>query len=980
MFVKGFLIRFGMFFLVSALASAGSAQSITSKKKPDKRPAAKTSKTSPRASRPAKVKAKPTPAPVPTPTPIDAAAEKVSFDAAIAADTPAEKAERLVKFLADFPRSENAVRAGESLAGARAAIANEKLTAGNTDEGLKLFRLAVEESPKPFSNRFFSEIIALIPANLYYRGQQQAALDIAHEIEMSVGSNAEQLLTLGNFFLATENGTEAKRIAESVLKIDEKNVAAYQMIGMSERLNFDLEAAEKTYAKALEISPRSLTAMRSLAEMKRAIGKPEEAIALYRNVLAEDAADNVAKTGLILALFDAGKTEEAETSMQKALEEVPGNVFLMAGAAYWYAANKNGDKAVELARKAIEKDPRFIWSYIALGRGLMLQKKPVEAERILVSARKYGNFPTLQYEIASARLAAGFFAEAAEELKKSFDVEDQEVVTRLGGRISIRDLSFTNAIALERRASIFTPAAADSTENAERLKVLFQLEKVLAEDRPDPANVSALADEFCRGSDPMSTHRKLFAASLLLDKKVAPEKALELGQSAMEGVETSLNVADPGAAVMASELYEARAVSFARNDFLLIPDVPRQTLSALMRGRIEEVTGLALLEKNDPAAAEIRFRRALTVYPKDSAWWRSAKWHLGEAMQASGNDADALENYISSYKIDKPDAGRYLRIQLLYKKVNGSLDGLEEKVGPNPIGKIEAAADQKEDKSAPANLTTTSETRAESAKIESTAPEAGEIKPKSELVIAKEPGLLDTKPADGESSAAASMLAASQAEKPAEEVKKDPTAGTNTGKEAAAVREAKTDPRPIFDPILIEIGKNIQKQAADVSETLPSPKPDSGEEKIVDVKPKSEGSAAAAATDVKPSEPEAVPEGTLPMDKAIAAGVSRPRVVEGKETVEELPTPCSISVSQDNVSILNNGGSLALIVAVEGRPVLLNAISSSPGDVEVRLEPGIISIPGRSLFVVRSISEKTGIFEVSFAAPCGKKKILISVR
>src|SRR5206468_8457526 len=105
----------------------------------------------------------------------------------------------------------------------------------------------------------------------------------------------------------------------------------------------------------------------------------------------------------------------------------------LAGAAYWYAAHDEGSQAVALAQKAIETDPRFIWSHIALARGLMSQKKPVDAERTLLAARRYGNFPTLEYEIASARAAAGLYRDAIEDLSKSFSVKDGVVHANLGG-------------------------------------------------------------------------------------------------------------------------------------------------------------------------------------------------------------------------------------------------------------------------------------------------------------------------------------------------------------------------------------------------------------------------------------------------------------------------------------------------------------------------------------------------------------------
>ena len=63
------------------------------------------------------------------PKPAGQKAEKEQFDAAIAATSPTEKAELLVKFIADFPKSEYKTRAQESLAGARAAMAYAPRTA-----------------------------------------------------------------------------------------------------------------------------------------------------------------------------------------------------------------------------------------------------------------------------------------------------------------------------------------------------------------------------------------------------------------------------------------------------------------------------------------------------------------------------------------------------------------------------------------------------------------------------------------------------------------------------------------------------------------------------------------------------------------------------------------------------------------------------------------------------------------------------------
>src|SRR5690606_12117812 len=129
--------------------------------------------------------------------------------------------------------------------------------------------------------------------------------------------------------LGTENGGDAKRLAEAALAIDEKNPAAHQALAAAHRLNFDLAASAASLTKALELDPGSSASKRSLADMKRALGEADEAEALYREVLSVNEKDVHSRTGLVLALFDQGKATDAETEMVRTMEEAPGNVVLL---------------------------------------------------------------------------------------------------------------------------------------------------------------------------------------------------------------------------------------------------------------------------------------------------------------------------------------------------------------------------------------------------------------------------------------------------------------------------------------------------------------------------------------------------------------------------------------------------------------------------------------------------------------------------
>ncbi len=438
--------------------------------------------------------------------------------------------------------------------------------------------------------------------------------------------------------------------------------------------------------------------------MKRALGKNDEAIALYREILEKDSADIAAQSGLTLALFGADKPAEAEAELNKSLAAMPNNVKLLTGAAYWYAAHGQNEKAIEFSQKAIAVDRNFVWAYIAQARALSAQGKPLEAENMLLAARltigQSSDFPTFDYELASARLAAGLYREAAETLKKNFVVNKEGLVeTYIGNRILADAKSFTELLSLERQADLFEPVAADTAENTNRLKSLLEFQQKLNAPDATETDLALTADNFANGSDNMRLHRQLFAASRLLQKKTALPKVLELMQSAIGGVDSALNVSAPSAAVLADEIYESRQYAITQNMVIVVPDIPRQTLSAILRGRIEDIAGWTFYQQNNSGQSVIRLKRALSILPDKSTWWRASQWRLGKVLETDGKEKEALDAYLKGYDKDLPDMEKRAVIEGLYQKVNGNLDGLDARIGPKPdtlttVAKTETKTEQ----------------------------------------------------------------------------------------------------------------------------------------------------------------------------------------------------------------------------------------------------------------------------------------------
>ncbi|MDQ3063324.1 MAG: hypothetical protein M3R14_10785, partial [Acidobacteriota bacterium] len=827
-----------------------------------------------------------------TSIPKNLGSEKEEFEKAGALAGADERIAALKKFVEYFPNSEEKTHALELVVIARATLADEKLRAGDAAGAVEIFKLAVREAPKPASDKLFTEVLLLIPNNLFFRGERTAAIEVARLIEEKADGNAKQILALATFHLGMENAAEAKRLADKALQLEPNLPAAYQTLGVANRLNFGLEESANAYAKALELDANSVVSKRSLAEMKRATGKPLEAVALYREILTKNETDAAARTGLILALFDQENKTEAEAEMKESLVANPKNLPLLVGAAYWYAAHEESAKAIEFAEKAIAIEPRYTWAHIALARGLLRQKRPLEAEKALLVAKQYGSFPTLDYELASVKLAAGFYREAAEDLQKNFTIKDGLIETKLGGRVAASAENFVKLLSLERRASIFQTVAADNVENADRLKSLLDFSQKLESSTSGETAIASAADEFVKGEDKMRLHRQLFIANRLLDKKSNFPKISELTKAAIGGVDEALNLPNPASAVLADELYDSRKLAIARSEIIIVPEVSRQTLSNILRGRIEDITGWALFQESKTSDAVVRLKRAVSILPEKSAWWRASMWRLGSALDADGKFEEALNAYIKSYTNSQADAVKYSIVESLYQKVNGNLDGLEARIGAKPTSiasslpvQVEQTVAQKPEKEIP--------------KVEPT-PDikpATETKPTTEVI----PNQTTTTAIEPAPTPETKIEEAAVTDKEKVETKKDEPAQSPT---------TQPSPKSLFEPIIINVPKVETKLVAEAN-------------------PKETSSAEPKATELKQEETKAT-ELNQEETSSEKNTKSRPRIAVEKEA-EQIP-PCKLVASQENVSILSNRGSLGILVSFEDEGDLkeITVVSSSP--------------------------------------------------
>ncbi len=591
----------------------------------------------------------------------------------------------LKEFLDTHPNSKFRARATELLISTHAGLGDQALKNGDTATGVEQLLRAINEADASISDKLFSGVISQIPTNLYVRGERSAAFKAAELVETKFGTDAKRLLAVAGFYLGIERGDEAVRLAEAAVKLAPDMAEAHRILALGFHISLRLDEAAGEYKRTLELDPSSKVSRGSLADLYRAGGKADEALPLYNEQLTADPKDRAALAGKVISLFELGRQEEANSALAAAIADEPRNLPLLAGAAYWLAAHENSEKALDLARKAVAIEPRYTWAQIALARALLGLKRPLDAERAMRFARQYGKFPTLDYELANVLASMGLYDEAAEVLRQSFAIRDSQIETQLAGRVLTRESGFLELLAPERRASIYQATPADSAANAKMLKALLAFNVAITPandgEKVDEKLAVATADEFASGSDSMGIFRQLYVASRLLRNGIGARTALELVEEARKSSDAALNVSVVTMAVQADEFRELRARAIAAGNIPDVAEAPRDVLSRILKGRIEDLTGLALFNQEKYPEAVTHLKQAISILPAGTPSSRSASWHLGVALEQSGNNEEALNYYIKSYNEGERDPIRHSVIEQLYRKINGSTAGLDERIG-----------------------------------------------------------------------------------------------------------------------------------------------------------------------------------------------------------------------------------------------------------------------------------------------------------
>jgi tetratricopeptide (TPR) repeat protein len=638
--------------------------------------------------------------------PITAQTQPQGVEALKSIEDPAARVAAIEEFLKTNSDSRDADAAREEMARSLELLAEAQLATNNIDEAMKLFRQALASWPQKLNDRFFDEVVMRIPLALSVRGYRTESILLAREIDPRCREQATMLGAVGEFYLSVEDAGDAIRVLEAATKLARTEAAPHRALGSAYRMGLRLDAAAQQYRLAIELDRRDKQAYGELANLARAEGDYPEAEKLYKRQLEIDRTQTAPRKGLALAYTAEGKDQEAQAALDevrrlKGADEITRDLYLQTQLALVYLERNKIKEAEQAAAAAVTIEPRYSWARIAAAEIDLAAGRYFEAENHLLAALRFGSFPTLYFTLGKVYLSVEDFDGALEQFATAFSVTaGGKLKARLGGQVEAEGDGFEALLARERRAGVFVALPSTSEEDYQLAESLIHFDAavrgVMTADNPrpsrrprTPASASSPVERTAINFIEASGARRPFRALYVSQRLTQAGRELQFA-----------------ARIAGEQIPVAEASVEADGSLKDFPNFDREGRTRIFLGRLQDARGWALFKEGHNNEAIASLTAAVKAYG-DLPEGRRAMWHLATARETAGELEIALNLYITAYEPPSrtnpsSDVNRAV-IESLYRKVHGSLDGLEARIGPAPAPIVATAPKRPPVESKPAS-------------------------------------------------------------------------------------------------------------------------------------------------------------------------------------------------------------------------------------------------------------------------------------
>jgi TolB-like protein/DNA-binding winged helix-turn-helix (wHTH) protein/Tfp pilus assembly protein PilF len=227
--------------------------------------------------------------------------------------------------------------------------------------------------------------------------------------------------------------TQATNVAQRAIALDDTLAAAHTSLAFVHmHYEWNQQAAEREYRRALELDPNLVNAHQWYAYLLMATGRPDEAIREINRARELDPVSPILPTDAAELLFENRDYRAADAEARKALDLDPD----FALAHFWLARALLGEGLTAEARSHYQRAfelTGLLWALQGIVecdvRAGEMAKADAEAQRLLALASKQGD--TSSMEVANLYVSLG-------EKDKAFEYLERAVDDRIGGLIFIR--------------------------------------------------------------------------------------------------------------------------------------------------------------------------------------------------------------------------------------------------------------------------------------------------------------------------------------------------------------------------------------------------------------------------------------------------------------------------------------------------------------------------------------------------------------
>lgn len=604
-----------------------------------------------------------------------------TLETAMANEDPAARISTLQQFLKTRPAAEEADAAREAIVASWAQLGETQLNENNIEKAAANFRKSVAALPEKITDRFFAETVIRIPLAVSVRGYRAEAIELARQLEKRFAKEAPRMAALGEFFMTIEAPTDAIRALEAAAKLADEDARLHNTLGAAYRMGLRLDDAIAEYQLAIGADPQSKRSYYELANLYRAHGAYTDAVKLYQKQIEIEPKHAPALKGLALSYLAQGNDDQMIAALNRArdlrgsAEEVNADLYLQTQMAFYYLKQGKLKQARQASEAALTVEPRYAWARIAAAEVDLAEGKLFEAERNLLAAQRYATFPTLFFTFGKLYLSVEDFDGAVEQFAKAFRFSPkQQFTTRLGGTLDVKADGVKELLSREHQASIFVAEPPTQPEQFKLAESLVRFNVWLNEiktmtaagknqvTRQQMEELDRAAMDFVEAESTRRSFRSLYVAQKLSQAGIATGLAVELAEQAL------------GLAEAATEF------DGSLKDY---PNYDRAGRLQIFRGRALDAKGWSLFKagRNEEAIASLN--EAVKAYGSLPEGKR-ALWHLATVKETAGDLNAALELYIAGYEPQESNSTADVKlavIEILYRKVNGSLEGLNKRLG-----------------------------------------------------------------------------------------------------------------------------------------------------------------------------------------------------------------------------------------------------------------------------------------------------------